>query len=356
MKIKLIILSQDETYVQRLEYGLSKYSSNLELYIFKDVDSAYECLKNNSINVFISERNFEINTEEISPYCTVAYFTDDSSIDKISGVDAVGKYQSTDAIYKRIVYLYTKNSDQAVILKKKARNSACKKILFTSFSGGTGTSCAAVACCKNISLRGHKVLYFNLESEASTNIFFQGEGSANISDIIYALKSKQPNFNLKLEASLKRDESGVLFYGEPPVSLDMKELNNKEMRYLIKELDNSALFDYIIFDYSYVGNKQSMEFLSEFENIVLVCNGEEVSNYKSERAIESLRIFEQENSVDILSNITLLYNKFSNKTGKDMTAGNLKSFQNGVPKLEHASTYEVVRFLESRNLFSALID
>ena len=82
MKIKLLILSDDKIYSQRISNALAKYSSTLELYMLEDLESAYKCLSETEIDVFVSERNFNIDLEKLSPYCTFAYFVNDGSVKK----------------------------------------------------------------------------------------------------------------------------------------------------------------------------------------------------------------------------------------------------------------------------------
>lgn len=354
MKIKLLILSDDEFYTKRISLAFSKYSSNMEIYIFKDLQCAYEDLKNSNINVIIAERNFEVDANMFSPYCAFAYFVEDSSIDEINNIPAIGKYQNVEAIYKRIVDLYSDTSGKTVVLKKKEFNGTCKKILFTSFSGGTGVSSMSVACCMEAVSANSRVLYFNLERTPSTKAFFNAEGNQSFTDVIYAIKSNPKNLVLKLESAVKKDKSGVLFYDEPQVSLEMSELTSDEIDNLFKELEASDLFDFIIVDYSYCGTENDMKFMTGFDSIVIVGDGSELSNHKSEKAVESIKIYEQENAVDILSNTVIVYNKYSNKTSTDMTAGNLRNI-GGAPRLEHAKSNEVIKFLAEKKIFSSLL-
>ena len=87
-------------------------------------------------------------------------------------------------------------------------------IIFSSPSGGVGTSSMAAACAVHYAMQGKKVLYLNLEKFGSADVFFSGEGQFDMSDIIYTLKSKKTNLALKLESCVKQDISGVYFYSQ----------------------------------------------------------------------------------------------------------------------------------------------
>ena len=82
--------------------------------------------------------------------------------------------------------------------------------------------------------------------------------------------------------------------------------------------------------------------------IVISSDGSEVSNKKLFRLCEYLKIVEQQKDERILVKAKLIYNKFSNKTGKVLENLDI-TFVGGVPKFEHATTSQVVEQLQSRS-------
>ncbi len=355
MKIRLLILSDDKIYTQRISVALAKYSSTLELYMFEDLETAYNCISKTEIDVFVSERHFKVDLEKLSPYCAFAYFVDDSSVTKIDEQFAVGKFQSVDATYKRIVEIYSSISGRTIENRKSNTISgSCKKILFTSFSGGSGTTSMAVAATIEAAKKGLRVLYLNLEDIPTTNIFFKQKSSQSFSKVIYALKSDpNKNIQLKLDSLVNQDESGVAYYNEPDTALDMNELTWDDVENLLKQLSTSGTYDIIIVDKPFDNNSKFLYFESYFDNTVIVCDGSQISNHKASKAIELIKIFEQSSSLEILSKMIIAYNKYSNKTSKEMTTGNLRDLE-GVPKLEHATSEEVVDHILNRRLFTVL--
>ncbi len=355
MKIRLLILSDDKMYTQRISVALAKYSSTLELYMFEDLEAAYNCISKTEIDVFVSERNFKVDLEKLPPYCAFAYFVDDSSVTKIDEQFAVGKFQSVDATYKRIVEIYSSISGRTIENRKSNTISgSCKKILFTSFSGGSGTTSMAVAATIEAAKKGLRVLYLNLEDIPTTNIFFKQKSSQNFSKVIYALKSDpNKNIQLKLDSLVNQDESGVAYYNEPDTALDMNELTWDDVENLLKQLSTSGTYDIILVDKPFNNNSKFLYFESYFDNTVIVCDGSQISNHKASKAIELIKIFEQSSSLEILSKMIIAYNKYSNKTSKEITTGNLRDLE-GVPKLEHATSEEVVDHILNRRLFTIL--
>ena len=45
----------------------------------------------------------------------------------------------------------------------------------------------AAACARNYAGKGRKVLYLNLESFGSADVFFDADGKADMSDVVHAL-------------------------------------------------------------------------------------------------------------------------------------------------------------------------
>ena len=82
-------------------------------------------------------------------------------------------------------------------------NDKSSVVIFTSPCGGVGTSTVAAACAIAHANMGKRVFYLNLEQCGTTDVFFQAEGNATMSDVIYSLKSRKANLLLKLESCIK---------------------------------------------------------------------------------------------------------------------------------------------------------
>lgn len=65
----------------------------------------------------------------------------------------------------------------------------------------------------------------------------------DMSDIIFALKSKKANLAMKLESCVKQDGSGVYFYSQSKIALDMHELNSEDIMRLLSELKLYGEYD-----------------------------------------------------------------------------------------------------------------
>ena len=141
--------------------------------------------------------------------------------------------------------------------------------------------------------RQKKVLYLNLEKYGSSDCFFSGMGSADMSDVIFALKSKKPNLATKLESYVKVDQSGVRFYSQAKIALDMIELGKDETLQLINELRQTGGYDYLILDMDFGLDQNTLAIYREAHSVVLVGDGSAISTRKTERAYAALATLEQ---------------------------------------------------------------
>lgn len=353
MKIKLAILEQDVNYLKRLVTAFNtKYEDKFEIYSFTDVQIAVSSIKGSKIDVFIANEAFDIPFDEIPARCAFAYFVDSIDIQSVNDKRAISKFQKAELIYKQILSLYSENA--GAITGLTMLEDDCKLIAFTSISGGTGSSVMSAACARYFASKGKRTLYLNLEKFGSSDLFFSAEGQFNISDIIYALKSKKANLILKLESCVKQDACGVCFYSQSPMALDMAELTIEEILHLISEIKLTGSYDYIIVDTDFDIDKKTLDIFRQMHSVVVVGDGSEISNSKILRAYNALSIIDANADSPLLNRMCLIYNKFSNKTSLSIENVDLKNV-GGVPRFEHATTKQVLDQLSTNTMFDKIL-
>lgn len=354
MKIKLAILDEDNNYLNRIMsvFG-SKYDDKLEVYSFTDKEVALSVLESSKIDVLLSDEVFNIEVENLPKRCGFAYLVDSVEINLLRGQKAIGRYQKVDLIYKEIIDIYSEKAEGTSGLGKN--NDLCTLISFCSVAGGTGCSNMAAACAMHFAKQGKRTLYLNLEKFGSSDVFFSGDGSSDMSDIIFSLKSKKSNLRLKLESCVKQDKSGVYFFSQAKIALDMLELSPEDCIYLVTALKNSCSYDYIIVDSEFSIDKEIIEFYKQMHAVVWISDGSETANMKTFRAYNALQIIENGAEVQLNNKIILAYNKFSNKTSKaieDLSANNI----GGAPRYEHATSKQVLEQLSALPLFDKILE
>ena len=352
MKIKLAILEKDKSYLTRIVsvFG-TRYADKFEIYSFTDQEVALSNLNAAKIDVLVAGDSFDIDVDQLPARCGFAYFVDFADIDMVKDQRAICKFQKADLIYKQILSVYSEKASS--ITGFKMNSDEGRVLLFCSPSGGVGCSTAAAACAMHIAASGKKTLYLNLEKFGSADLFFNGQGQFDMSDIIFALKSKKSNLHIKLESCVKQDESGVNYYSQPKVALDMMELSTEEILRLLSEIQLMGEYAYIVIDADFSLSKESLKLYREAQDVVLVSDGSELANSKLQRAYEALSIIEQNADAPLINRMSLMYNKVSSKTGQTVEIQGLKEL-GGAPKYERATTQQILAQLAPMELFDKI--
>ena len=354
MKIKLALLDRDQNYLTRIVSVFNtKYYDKFEVYSFTDLTMAVSALESSRIDLLVASESFDVDVSSLPKRCGFAYLVDSPDVEIFNDQRAICKFQKVDLIYKQILSVYSETAGNISGLKMDA--DSAKIVVFNSVSGGTGSSSMAAAYSVHLSMNGKKALYLNLEKFGSSDVFFSGEGQFDMSDIIFAVKSKKANLALKLESCIKQDQRGVYFYSHPKIALDMFEMNRDEIIRLISELKLTGSYDYIVIDMDFSIDRDSIEVLKMAHSIVWVGDGSEISNGKIFSAYTALSTIEKSSESSLANRIVLVYNKFSNKTGKAINDIGLKVV-GGAPRYEHAINSQVIEQLSKMNFFDKILN
>lgn len=349
MRIKLAILERDQSYLSRIVSVFNtKYADKFEIYSFTDRDIALTTLDTARIDVLVASDAYDIDAATLPRRCGFAYLVDSVDIDHYNEQRAICKFQKVDLIYKQILSVYSEKAGSVSGIK--LGDESAKIIAFCSPSGGAGSSTMAAAAAVNYASKGKKTLYLNLEKFGSSDSFFAGEGQFDMSDIVFALKSKKTNLPLKLESCVKQDNSGVFFYSQSKVALDMHEISVDDVLRLISEITLTGAYDHIVLDLDFALDSNALKVLRQTHAIVWVGDGSEISNTKICRAFNALTILEQNNDSPLTNRVCLAYNKFSNKSSKTVGEIGIKNI-GGAPRYEHASTAQVIEQLSKLDFF-----
>lgn len=352
MKIKLAILENDQGYLNRIVSVFStRYADKFQIYSFTELEYAVSALEAEKIDVLIANDFFSIDIDLLPKRCSFAYFVDSADIDTVNGQRAICKFQKAELIYKQILSIYSENAGNLAGLKLTDDES--KIIVFSSPCGGTGTTSVAVACAINFAKKGKNVLFLSFEDFGSSDLYFSGEGQFDMSDVIFALKSKKSNVAMKLESYVKKDSSGVCFFSKAKFALDMLEFNHEERIQLLEHLKMFGSYDYIVLDCSFGLDKQHLEYYKKSHNIVMVGDGSTISNIKISGAYNSMITIEQALDVSVANRFSLIYNKFSSKTGNIIENADLKNL-GGAPTFLQATDRQIAQELSKLDIFEKL--
>lgn len=353
MKIKIALLERDKSYLTRIVSVFStKYSDKFEMYSFTEPEVALETINNVKIDVLLASNEYDIDLQKIPHRCAFAYLVDSMGIDMVNDQRAICKFQKADLIYKQILSVYAEKSSSITGFKINGDESAV--IVFCSAGGGVGSSTMAAAYAVRLSAKNKKVLYLNLEKFGSADLYFSGQGQFDMSDIIFALKSRKTNLPIKLESCIKQDNTGVCFYSQPKIALDMLELSTDDVLRLLSELKLMGGYDYIVLDMDFAIDKETLRIYRQAREIVLVGDGSAKSNGKTERAYYALATLEQNADAPLVNRLSFVYNNVGSKSGQQINAPGLKVL-GGAPRYADADTRQIVRQLATMTFLDAIV-
>ena len=90
------------------------------------------------------------------------------------------------------------------------------------------------------------------------------------------------------------------------------------------------------------------------DKVIVVSDGSEISNSKTERMSHSIEVLENDEDSYSFAKAGILYNKFSNKVCKIITGIKLQEL-GGIPKIERATSTQIVEQISAQTVIQSLI-
>lgn len=352
MKIKLVILDSDKGYLNRVVSGFSAmYADSLEIHSFSVPQSALAFVHENKVDVLLASDSFDIDTDELPSRCAFAYLVDSPDITAWKDHRTICKFRKSDQIYKQIIGIYAENASSIIRIRPEQGKSAL--IGVASASGGVGSSSIAAACALHLAAKGKKTLYLNLERFGSSDAYFSGQGQFSMTDVIYALLRGKGNLALKLESCVRQDPRGVYFYAAAQNSVEMLELTNQHIITMLKDLQHNGGYEYIVVDMDFDIDADSMEQMRLLDMLILVGNGTEESNQKTERAYHAIEILESKNPQPLSDRILFIYNAVSSTSGLTVSIPGLRVL-GGTHRYSGGSKAQLLEKLSIQDLFDKI--
>ncbi len=341
MKLKVVVLDHDIEFIKRLAAAFQKqYEDKISLLLFSDENTMYESMQRSRADLLLVGHSIDIDTDRLPKNIVIGCFCEAPDVGEIDGIPAICKYQRVESIYKAILDIYAENSEN-ILLKRD--DSGARRVLFTSVQGGCGTSSVAVAYALRRAQEGNKVFYLNLEKFGDSDLYFNGVGSSSFSDVIYALKSKTGNLELKLESIIQTDPSGVDYFHTCKNAYDMLELQNQEVESLLSCISRMKEYDEIIIDFSGDDIDRITQLIqNSIDRVIYITDGSATGNGKFERFCEVVRVLEQRNEYNILDKMVLLYSRYSSKTSVQLDKTAVPVI-GGIHRFEGAAERELIQ-------------
>jgi cellulose biosynthesis protein BcsQ len=244
--IKLIIAEENQSYIKGLTlYLQEEYGQAFEIICFTQAEILIDYLsKHEAADILLI--NPVLLTENISTKYIRSVVLLVESVDN-EKENSIYKYQKADQIAKQLLTLYDKNTNCG---SKIFRNcSKCKLISVYSPSGAAGKTTVAYNLAIQYAMQAKKVLYISLESYSALPIFTQKESSKGLIFLLYLLKSKLPNIQLKLNTIIAADHNTNIYFVEREKNiLEYKDINIEDLGLLNDFFRDQSDYDAVILD------------------------------------------------------------------------------------------------------------
>ena len=132
------------------------------------------------------------------------------------------------------------------------------------------------------------------------------------------------------------------------------EISYADIDTLIGNIQGMDNYDEIIVDLPFSLEIGKLKLLSKAWRIIVVNDGSQLSNYKFMRAYESVVLLEQNDDINIIRNMNMIYNKFSNKNSEMLSNISIKTI-GGAPRYEQATVRQIIEALTKMEFFEEIL-
>ncbi len=299
MKIKLLLISSDNAYSERLSNVLSeKYSDLFDV----NVCSSKERLINSDLifkhdMVFI-DSDFLSDLDLGSIKLPIILTTDNETEDNIVNAKyRIYKYQRISHIVREALEIYAESGS----VKNSHNKERAKIIAVWSPCGGVGKTTVSLAYATSKACREMDVVYFNLENFSSIPTYFMEQGKS-ISSVFSKLDG---NVNMLLKGIMLKDgASGINYFSTPNNYDDINILSPDDIEIIINSCCTD--FDELIIDLSSNCNKNVEKVFEMADYVFMVSDGTRTSKNKIQQFLTQHNV-----AANIESKLIMISNKGS---------------------------------------------
>lgn len=276
--IKLIIADENHSYAKALaQYMLEEHGQSFEIACFTQASVLKEYLKTcGMVDILLVDEKLQCLKEYFQCAKAVVTLLDKTCEDENG---SIYKYQRADLIAKRLLEL----SDKLIItsVKQNQGKGRCRLICVYSPSGAVGKTTVAYNLACQFSFHTQKVLLLSMESYTEHPIFQRHEAARGLMYLLYLIKNRTPNLQLKLNALRAVDQNSNIHYMERETNvLEYKDIKIEDMSALAEFLRIQSDYDAVIFDLDSAMNEISLGAFKYCDVIVNVFVGNNLQSGK----------------------------------------------------------------------------
>lgn len=297
MKIKLLIVSDDDSYTNHLSRVLvEKHGDVFEVSICSREERLQEMLTAHRFDVALIESTLAVRSNLQGIQLPLILWCDTEAFEaEIGDYPNIRKYQRISYIVRDILEQYAAISSKSAVFG----SSQAHVTVVWSPAGGSGKTTAALAYAAQRVATGKKTVYLDLQNFSCSSVYFQQSGKS-----ISALFEKMDgNIELLVQSIRQQDgESGIYYFCQPENYDDINILTTEDLLDLIDGCSKGV--DELVIDLSSVCDEKTRELLKLSNTVLLVLDASRNAKVKWEQFCTQHNIYEQ-----IRSKIVLVANR-----------------------------------------------
>lgn len=305
VKLKIIIADSDKGYLNAISKYLSSWEeTDYNVISFNDRGLLNDFLENNKVDILLISPTLMDEDMNLKNVQTTIINTPDRIPENMLQYPFIDKYQSGDAIARELISIFSKNSKEEIIIKKKSFNS--EVIGVYSPVGGIGKTTVSLGMAKSYAASGISTLFISMEEMASYKGILDCNNNNNFSDLLYYIKQKNKNMMMKIEGLKNVDaHTGLNYFSPLACYKDIYEIEVDELVGLIEYIKYNSDYKRVILDFDSNLSDKNIELLKACDKILLLTNIDRICLTKLQGLYDNL---EKLGIQDINNDVRMVFN------------------------------------------------
>ncbi len=272
-RFNLMLADSDEHYIDSLgKYISSNYGNRFNVSIYTHQDAFRKLLGESLSKTDIMLLTSEFLFEEIlnADAGTKIILTPSKQEKNINDFPCIFKYQPADKIVGDLISICSGMDLGADFLVKGSKKTRMVAVL--SPQGGSGKTTIATGLSYQLGRLGARVFYLNIEPISSASFLMNlPENKCDMNEVLYHIKQNAKNMPVIIEKAIQHDKRlNVDYFASTGCSLELDELNEKDMSRLLSEIKGLGKYDAVVVDMQTGFNRFSIPVLLSSDALVIV--------------------------------------------------------------------------------------
>lgn len=305
-KINLVIAEPDSAYLNGLvNYISNKYENEFRITCFTELKYLEKYIdENRIIDILLVNSSMYIQEIKSITASSIIILSEGNISNDFNDYPVIKKYQNGERICKEMMDIYY-NIKPKIKDDEDLKSANTNIITIYSPIGGIGKSSLAVMLASKFNELNKDVLYLNLEDLETTSVFFKCYSEKNMSDLLYRVKEKSSKFSDVLNDTVIKDvETGINYFSPVDSVLDIEELSIEDIKFMLNNLLDLNIYDYIVIDLSSRFNSNYKAIFKLSSKVIVPIGQDKISSVKIESFLKQ---------IDDTNNLIFIQNKFRQK-------------------------------------------